>query len=228
MMAEKSIRLTTEEVKAVLDGRKTQKRIVIKGLGNSWHVSQLLGDWGLSKPPEIKDGVLYWELQTEVDDSRVFKANLPYKPGDILWVRETWKYYEKAVGYAENFHVEKFLAYKADQDNNNIQKSSEWFEGNWRASIHMPREAARLFLRVTNVRVERLQDITDSDGWNEGFERDMPFCDINECDSCLDECSSRSKFRTVWNSTIKKKDLDKYGWNANPWCWVIEFERVEL
>lgn len=80
----------------------------------------------------------------------------------------------------------------------------------------MPKEAARIFLRVTDVRAERLQDVKYFDCLHEGtpyrqFENDI----IND-------------FSELWNSTVKKSDLDKYGWNANPWVWVIEFERIEI
>ena len=88
-------------------------------------------------------------------------------------------------------------------------------------SIHMPKEAARIFLKVTNVRVERLQDIDDEqakkeganwrNGKNVGFEEKM-------------RRSAVERFAEIWNSTIKKSDLDRYGWDANPWVWVIDFE----
>lgn len=94
----------------------------------------------------------------------------------------------------------------------------------WRPSIHMPKEAVRIWLKVTDVRVERLQDITDEqakaeganwkNGKNVGFEEKM-------------RRTAVERFAEIWNSTIKKSDLDRYGWDANPWVWVIEFERFE-
>lgn len=86
----------------------------------------------------------------------------------------------------------------------------------WRPSIHMPREAARIFLRVTDVRAERLQAISHEDAEQEGC-----WCGEGRLSMPI------SKFANLWNSTIKKTDLPLYGWDANPWVWVIEFERVD-
>ena len=89
-------------------------------------------------------------------------------------------------------------------------------EGNcskWRPSIHMPKEAARIFLKVTNVRVEKLQDISEEDIQKEGIEETFP--PIAEDD-----------FRRLWDSTIKKEDINRYSYKSNPWVWVIEFEVV--
>lgn len=111
----------------------------------------------------------------------------------------------------------------------------------WHPSIHMPKEAARIWLKVTDVRVERLQEIDEDGAWNEGFRFTIPCltrisADGHTCD--LDgPCTSPIKYcdmtmgelfgRELWNSTIKKSDLDRYGWNTNPWVWVIEFELCE-
>lgn len=87
----------------------------------------------------------------------------------------------------------------------------------------MPKEAARIFLKVTGVRVERLQDMTEEDALKEGVEAGALFID----DETL-EIPAVRRFQKLWNSTIKKSDMDKYGWNENPWVWVIEFERLEV
>lgn len=81
----------------------------------------------------------------------------------------------------------------------------------------MPKEAARIWLKVTDVRVERLQEITDKDAEQEGAQPDYPF------DYAVDKWPNLEHFKEIWNSTIKKSDLDRYGWDANPWVWVIEF-----
>lgn len=136
--------------------------------------------------------------------------NPPYQPGDILYVRETWTdhYVPNEIGKPELQYC-----YKAD----GVDIKAECLPGEnnrWYPSIHMPKKAARIWLKVTDVRVERLQDIMeDEPGPNnqvvkEGFDYG--------CD-----------FIATWNSTIKKSDLDIYGWKANPWVWVIEFERCE-
>lgn len=120
----------------------------------------------------------------------------PYQQGDILYVRETW-----CKGSWMN-EKERYY-YKADDND---------FHCVWHPSVHMPKEAARIWLKVTDVRVERLQDMTDDDAKAEG---------------CFDYTSTALGFPDVWDSTIKKSDLDRYGWDANPWVWVIEFKRCE-
>lgn len=125
-------------------------------------------------------------------------ACVPYRPGDILYVRETWTQDGDVYRYKAGFY---------DQNRK------------WRPSIHMPREAARIFLRVTDVRVERLQEITDEQAILEGFE-------AYHSDSGYYEPATLG-FVETWDSTIKLANRAIYGWEANPWVWVIEFERCE-
>ena len=139
----------------------------------------------------------------------------PYQPGDILYVRETWHKYEKRVGNGEGCHIAEFYGYKASIAN------SEDANEPWKPSIHMPKEAARIWLKVTDVKVERLQDITDKDAEREGAQPDNPF------DYDVDKWPNLEHFKEIWNSTIKKSYIDSYGWQANPWVWVIDFERCE-
>lgn len=144
----------------------------------------------------IKDGLMLYNGRNEP-----CIRNAPYQPGDILYVRES--YSELSFGYV----------YKADGENidhlGNVIK--------WHPSIHMPKEAARIWLRVTDVRVERLQEMWASDASKEGIYFRKP----TTADEML------IAFAKLWNSTIKKSDLDRYGWDANPYVWVIEFERCE-
>ena len=123
-----------------------------------------------------------------------------YQPGDILYVRETWKKAPNGYYYYE------------DWQRNDIADITKW-----KPSIHMPKEAARIWLKVTDVRVERLQEITEEQAKLEGCNSGM----------LTGPCTARGQFENLWNSTIKKTDLDSYGWEANPWVWVIEFERCE-
>lgn len=127
-------------------------------------------------------------------------VKLPYHPGDILWVRETWN-----GDWCDHY------IYKAD--GGSAKAAGYAAEPKWRPSIHMPREAARLFLRVTDVRVERLQDINlDPPGpKNQVVREGLRYL---------------SDFIAVWDRTIKPADLHLYGWDANPWIQVIEFERI--
>lgn len=144
----------------------------------------------------VKDGLMLYNGRNE---PCIKKA--PYQPGDILYVRES--YSELSFGYV----------YKADGENidhlGNVIK--------WHPSIHMPKEADRIWLKVTDVRVERLQDMWASDVSKEGLLFNKP--------TTVDEMLLA--FAKLWNSTIKKSDIDSYGWNANPYVWTIEFERCE-
>lgn len=186
----KPVLFNTEMVRALLDGRKTVTRRVIKPQPEGKPV------------PMTKSGCWpgYFAIQ---GTDKVVRP--PFLPGDVLWVRETWAHpSEKEIlaGAEQN----KYL-YRADTP----AQPCAW--DRWRPSIHMPREAARIFLRVTDVRVERLQDISldppgpDNQTVREGFKY---LCD----------------FIATWNNTIKSADLPVYGWGANPWVWVIEFERI--
>ena len=123
-----------------------------------------------------------------------------YQPGDILYVRETWKKAPNGYYYYE------------DWQRNDIADITKW-----KPSIHMPKESARIWLKVTDVRVERLQEITEEQAKLEGCNSGM----------LTGPCTARGQFENLWNSTIKKSDLDLYGWDANPRVWVIEFDRCE-
>lgn len=140
-----------------------------------------------------------------------------YQPGDILYVRETWD--NLPVNPDGSYCGYDRYYYRADGD-----LRPEGWQGNWHPSVHMLKYAARIWLKVTDVRVERLEDITDEqakaeganwkNGKNVGWEEKMRRTAID-------------RFAELWNSTIKKSDLDRYGWDASPWVWVIEFERCE-
>ena len=142
-----------------------------------------------------------------------FEIESPFKAGDYLYVRETWaplhsdEESDKVCGYM----------YKADLP-------EDYWCGRWKPSIHMPKEAARIFLEVTSVRVEQLQDITWQQAANEGCYGSTS----DEPDPLFHLPTLRGEFAKLWNSTIPKKDLDKYDRDANPWVWVIEFERVMM
>ncbi len=214
-MAIKPILFNTEMVRAILDGRKDATRRIVKGFipdDAVWGYTAFTPKGYISCRGTFADG--YGE--------KFFK--LPCEPGDILYVRETWKKAPNGYYYFESWQ------------RNDIADVTKW-----KPSIHMPKEAARIWIKVTNVRVERLQNITEDGVWDEGFEFKPPCltrvsADGHTCD--LDgPCMSSIKYcdmtmgelfgRELWNSTIKKSDLDRYGWDANPWVWVIEFERCE-
>ena len=157
--------------------------------------------------------------------------NPPYLPGDILYVREKFAY----DGFDGH---EDIYVYWADVDDCDRVvwgdlEESEWAPSSdyhWHPSIHMPKEAARLFLRVTGVRVERLQEITFEQALKEGITRDAIEARISPGSSAphwvFHEVAKRC-FAALWDSTVKPEKRGTYGWAANPWVWVIEFERCE-
>jgi hypothetical protein len=102
--------------------------------------------------------------------------------------------------------------YKASMEKNEFPSVDTYHP-----SIHMPKEIARIWLKVTDVRVERLQDITEEQAQAEGCMSGM----------LTGPCTARQQFEEIWNSTVKKEDIKKYGWKANPWVWVIAFEQCE-
>ena len=186
------ILMNTEMVNAILAGRKTQTRRLIK----ERHLRVLDSPYH-KEHSEVPDKVLLEKL-----------CKLPYQSGDVLYVRESW------CKGSLNGGAEQYF-YRADDND---------FHCQWRPSIHMPKEAARIFLRVTGVRVERLQDVTLDDAIAEGCQG--KFIGSGECVGAGWEILPEDEFADLWNSTIKKSDLGKYGWDANPWVWVIEFERI--
>lgn len=208
-MRELPILFNTEMVRAILDDRKTCTRRVVK---------YDKADDVLNSPAKKEN--------PDIPDKQFIKClvKMPYEVGDILYVRETWHKYTKRVGNGESCHLAEFYGYKASIAN------SEDANEPWKPSIHMPKEAARIWLKVTDVRVERLQEITDKECIKEGiYPSNCRNCNATfGCDVCLDEGYDEvDEFVEVWDNTIKKSDFDRYGWDANPLVWVIEFERCE-
>ena len=207
------ILFSTEMVRAILDGRKTcTRRSVI-----SRQFLGMLPDKCKNAAPDefLKGKRMMFKPYCDMTDAELIMTayKAPYEPGDILYVRETWHKYIKRVGDGKNCHLAVFYVYKASVAN------SEDANEPWKPSIYMPKEAARIWLKVTDVRVERLQEIASEQISREGVEVEYPHV--------LNGEEKRYAFSTLWNSTIKKTDLDRYGWDANPFVWVIEFERCE-
>lgn len=223
-MSVKPILFNTEMVRAILDGRKKLTRRIVK-IPN--YINQQ--DDGLYTL--FAEGTCY---ENQHFEEIVQYLKKPYQPGDILYVRETWC--GLPVNEAGHMRGHTIYYYKADGE----LRPKGW-RGTWHPSIHMPKEAARIWLKVTDVRVERLQDIDEDGVWNEGFKFTPPCLTRVSADGHTCEldgpCMSSIKYcdmtmgelfgRELWNNTIKKSDLDRYGWDANPWVWVVEFERCE-
>lgn len=197
----KPILFNTDMVRAILDGRKTVTRQAVKPQPQGYF--------------EVNDNPLYI-YDMSFGNGRIYP---PYQQDDIMYVKETWHKYTKRVGKGESCHLAEFYGYKASIAN------SEDGEEKWRPSIHMPKEAARIWLKVIGVRVERLQDITEKQAKAEGFEPVMSTKDSSFYTPW--QGPPVENFKYFWNYTIKKKGLPLYGWNANPWVWVIEFEQCK-
>jgi hypothetical protein len=197
-MKERPILFSAPMVRAILSGSKTQTRRAIKPQPESEHSGE---------PYWFVGGCRAWRIRGCTEPNRSGSYNeiaCPYgQPGDRLWVREAWmdlRGVEGAIGKA---------MYRATFGN-----APEG--GKWRPSIHMPRWASRITLEVTGVRVERLQDISDSDAWDEGID----FEAYTAAGGCKD--APRVAFGNLWESINSPGS-----WIANPWVWVVEFKKLE-
>ncbi|GHV34930.1 hypothetical protein FACS18949_11900 [Clostridia bacterium] len=203
----KPILFKTDMVRAILDGRKTQTRRVLK--------------------PQPKGTPRYNNLRYHWYD-HYFSPGLPFvndvtpmprqpfRVGDILWVRETW------------LEAEGTCHYRADTTSE-IQRCLVDDGHRWKPSIHMHREAARLFLRVTDVRAERVQDITIKDCIAEGVS-------VGSMNWNRLAAQHKEKYRELWESINTKRKYDGdyvarrpgCNWDANPWVWVYTFEKLDI
>lgn len=226
----KPILFNTEMVRAILDGRKTTTRRVIKPQPEGAHmvisISDIKAEFMCARSG---NGWCY-----DFTESR----KLPFHIGDILYVRETWR-----IQSAHRFEADAKIEFKASGPMKKIQFANaksqsanrddydgfigKWFnKSGWHPPLFMPKEAARIFLRVTDVKAERLQDITAHGAFAEGVAPEEYYKAFSDfADKSVAAGVTMREFRRVWDSTIKKSDLDKYGWGANPWVWVISFER---
>lgn len=207
----KPVNMKAWEVQAILDNRKSVTRRVVKPQ-NKILENPKFGYTAFTPKGyiSVRGG---WK---DEDGKKRYGENFiktPYRYGDILYVRETWADMAD-LGYN---HCYK---YKADQEAGML-RFAEDMKVKWHPSIHMPKEAARIFLRVTGVRVERLQDITPEQIDAEGCKEWAYSAKTGELLP-----SKPTWFKIKWNSAIKKKDIQLYSWDANPWAWVVEFERV--
>lgn len=203
------ILFNTEMVRAILDGRKTVTRRLVK-------LPNYIKKQDDKRYTLYADGTCY---ENQNFEQIVDYMKKPYQMEDILYVRETvWQktgHYLDIDGETKAVFCEEFH-YVATDEEPEVGWNYSWAK---RPSIHMPKEAARIWLKVTNVRVERLQEIDAVGCLQEGIESEYPHV--------LNGEEKRYAFSQLWNSTIKKFDIDTYGWDANPWVWVIEFERCE-
>jgi hypothetical protein len=209
----KPILFSTPMVKALLEGRKSQTRRVVKGVGKDWifdhlmtHPAEIAYDKnGDEYPKELKG--LYATFRCDGDpEFPMIKS--PYQIGDILWVRETWALFPS---------IPMQYVYKVNEKDKN---HCLW---KWKPSRFMPREAARIFLRVTDMRLERVQDISPKDIISEGVDVACdPLC-VGGCK--LQLCFVFRAWKELWDSLNAKRR--GCSWDENPLVWVIEFVRVD-
>lgn len=204
----KPILFNTEMVRAILAGRKSCTRRICKDANEC-----TVPDMEFYNADRRTYAVHNFADKEHTEQLSTAERTCPICTGDILYVRETWKEAPKGYYYYEDWQKDDIA---------DVTK--------WKPSIHMPKEAARIWLKVTDVRVERLQEITDEQAKREGIQYDecpTGFTWKQETDMHNCYTTPIGAMQALWNSTIRKSDLDCYGWDANPWVWVIEFERCE-
>lgn len=205
-MKERPILFSTDMVTAILDGRKTQTRRVIKNTDGT--------------PVENDDMSYDYEgenVETVMDFSKTYpywKENkCPYgNPEDLLYVRETFSVVPKTA--YRNSDVFQIESVENDHDAFIYKASFDLSTGGirWKPSIHMPKIASRIWLKVTGVRVERVQDISGKDAVMEGVKTTSEY--------------ARDYFANLWDSINAKRDGGIYAWEKNPWVWVVDFEVI--
>ncbi len=218
-----------EMVRAILDGRKTVTRRAVKYKYRNTEMKMRTDKYG-TRLIEIQEDI-EGETHGKNPDGGTWHKLLPYiekeppyRRGDILYVRETWAFipcidcnmgydypvecHEEPVTYEDRYSIsEGCFIYREvfpeqDRDRKRIC---------WNPSIHMPKQAARIWLEVTDVSVERLRDIDTLGCQQEGID--------------ISRGGVFQRFSELWDSTIQKAKIDRYGWKANPWVWVIRFEQ---
>lgn len=213
-----------ELVRAILDGRKTQTRRVMKPQPAT------VERWKHGEP--TLETSVNWTVMRDASGkgwSNCGPFRCPFgKPGDLIYVRETWMDLQgTGVEYISDGKLQRY-AYAADTPPGSYGDECRKEYGlKWRPSIHMPKSAARIWLEITGVRVERLQDISETDAIAEGIERVDDFFGCacwkayGEPDGADEVCPDDpiGSFRSLWDSTGGD-------WQANPWVWVIDFKRT--
>jgi hypothetical protein len=225
-MAIKPILFNAEMVRVILDGRKTCTRRICKDANEC-----TVPDMDFYNADKRTYAVHNFADLEHIEQLSTTERTCPICPGDILYVRETWERFE-----CWNCEGDESGSCPKEPQKSVLDKVCGCYmyratdeiygDAMWHPSIRMPKEAARIWLKVTDVRVERLQDITEEGAKKEGAIDNRGFIHSpnNEYDNVH---TAREHFVKIWNNTIKKSNLDRYGWDASPWVWVIEFERCE-
>jgi len=208
---ERPILFSGEMVRAILDGRKTQTRRVIKAKVPCWN-----------KPDDWQKGICFHGMvsfnngPSKQHQLRDFSVQCPYGiPCDRLWVRETW---QNTADMGICHPADNYVVYRA------TDPDWETMEGwKWRPSIFMPREASRITLEITDIRVERVQDISEKDAEHEGLTEWQDFIYLSPDESRMTRDIIQA-FSWLWDSLNAKRG---YSWESNPWVWVIDFKKIK-
>lgn len=233
-MKEKPIIFSGPEVRAILDG-KTQTRRVTKWQPNTLFDRPFVEDeWSLPgfyavRGAAVPNGTA---LYRRYNNGQFGILECPYgQPGDRLWVRETWRqcYPETSYSHGVIYRADKAMSLGMDEYSDRHK---------WKPSIHMPRRFSRITLEIKNIRVERVQEISEQDCAAEGVVFEYPDLDEDPMAGGTYFRPGRHGFAQVWDSINGKPKIERddegreiarhdFSWSANPWCWVIEFVRVE-
>ena len=212
-MKERPIIFNGEMIRAILDGRKTQTRRPVKPQPTEYGL--VFRRAGVSE--KLEDDFYAWEddgllLDEHSEDGGPCQRLCPFGvAGDRLWCRETW------MAETEQSIPTGGVIYRATDKPEPDENSPLC----WRPSIHMPREASRITLEITSVRIERLQEITEEDAKAEGIDMDIP---LMPHVPGMGATHPSAVFSDLWDSIYAKCG---FGWDSNPYVWVIEFRRVE-
>lgn len=199
-MKERPINMRPDEVRAILDGRKTQFRRVMR-----------------TQPRLVGDGVPYGDRELTGLPSCQFGA-----PGDRLWVKERWAYVTRTAYRCSDGVIQ--TADPSDPDMSAVYAAGRELSppSRWRSSVHMPRWASRITLEVASVRVERLQDISEEDAIAEGVGKPIGGVFFNYL-TPTPLPTGRESYRTLWQSINGPRS-----WDENPFVWAVEFRRLEV
>lgn len=224
-MTERPILFSGPMVRAILDGKKTMTRRVVKPQPSAhhWHGSKEYNQRAVLIDTTKGTCLRFSHLLGDREDGNVQYMRCPYgKRGDRLWVRETWCQVDD-----REFGGQLWIDYRSTPSDDGSHPAG-WHNApddaqalKWRPSIHMPRSASRILLEITGIRVERLQEITEEDALAEGCEREFKADGSVGWGAGLIEATAN--FKILWNGINEKRG---YSWESNPWVWVIEFKRI--
>lgn len=212
---ERPILFSGAMIRAILAGQKTQTRRIVKPSQSTPKVPPLMMEpWLIDGEQETDDdGVPCWAGYHHEYPTGQKWFSCPYgKPGDVLWVRETWRRSESGMPDGVVYRADNLLRWfdGTDMRVNEMSKSLPR-DGKWRPSIFMSKWASRITLRITDVRVQQLQEISEDDATAEGVDR-----------GAEPIVGARYAFGQLWNSINGKT----YPWELNPWVWALALERI--